>query len=119
MTPLLVEWWNWQTRMIKGHVPQGMRVQVPPRPPIKVYCFQYSFTEIIKKIKYGKKAANAGGNPQLMAKATVRLLVIKKVINKRKAWIGPIIVLFRMPLLRNGMLIPTKIIDSKGVAKKE
>ena len=29
-----VEWWNWQTRMIKGHVPRGVRVQVPPRPPL-------------------------------------------------------------------------------------
>ena len=119
MTYLLVEWWNWQTRMIKGHVPQGVRVQVPPRPPIKAYCFQYSVIESIKKIKYGRKAVNTAGNPQFKPKATVRLLVIKKVINKRKAWIGPSIVLFRMPRLRNGMLIPTKIIDSKGVAKKE
>ena len=30
----LVEWWNWQTRMIKGHVPRGVRVQVPLRPPL-------------------------------------------------------------------------------------
>lgn len=29
-----VEWWNWQTRMIKGHVPRGVGVQVPLRPPI-------------------------------------------------------------------------------------
>ena len=28
-----VEWWNWQTRMIKGHVPRGVGVQVPLRPP--------------------------------------------------------------------------------------
>ena len=82
MTFLLVEWWNWQTRMIKGHVPQGVRVQVPPRPPIKAYCFQYSFIESIKKIKYGRKAVNTAGNPQFKPKATVRLLVIKKEINK-------------------------------------
>ena len=36
MSLILVEWWNWQTRMIKGHVPQGVRVQVPPRPPIRL-----------------------------------------------------------------------------------
>ena len=29
----LVEWWNWQTRMFKGHVPRGVGVQVPLRPP--------------------------------------------------------------------------------------
>jgi hypothetical protein len=22
--------WNWQTGMVEGHVPQGVRVQVPP-----------------------------------------------------------------------------------------
>ena len=27
-----VEWWNWQTRMFKGHVPKGVGVQVPLRP---------------------------------------------------------------------------------------
>ena len=85
MSLILVEWWNWQTRMIKGHVPQGVRVQVPPRPPIKAYCFQYSLIESIKKIKYGRKAVINVGNSQFKAKAFVRLLVIKNIISRRKA----------------------------------
>jgi len=29
--PLLLRWcWNWQTGMVEGHVPQGVRVQLPP-----------------------------------------------------------------------------------------
>jgi hypothetical protein len=25
--------WNWQTGMVEGHVPQGVRVQLPPSAP--------------------------------------------------------------------------------------
>ena len=82
MESLLVEWWNRQTRMIKGHVPQGVRVQVPPRPPIEIYFCQYSFDDSIKNIKYGKKAVNSAGHPRLIPRATVRLFVTKKLINK-------------------------------------
>jgi len=29
--PEYMRWcWNWQTGMVEGHVPQGVRVQLPP-----------------------------------------------------------------------------------------
>ena len=41
---------------------------------------------------------------------------MKKLVNEINAYKGPSIKLFRTPLVRNGILIPTKIIESKGVA---
>ncbi len=29
-------WWNWQTRMLEGHVPQGVEVQILSSPSVTV-----------------------------------------------------------------------------------
>ena len=34
------EWWNWYTRMLEGHVPQGLEVQVLSRAP-KLYISKF------------------------------------------------------------------------------
>jgi hypothetical protein len=26
----MLSWWNWDTRMLEGHMPKGLRVRVPP-----------------------------------------------------------------------------------------
>ena len=43
--------------MIKGHVPKGVRVQVPPQPN---YAFLYRSIEYIKYMTYGVNTAING-----------------------------------------------------------